>query len=104
MYEAQWDDSDPEKLEMVESFGIDLDPLPEVVPDPDNKYVFRILGWSFDLRDDNYEFSVDSVKAWVAWVAFLKSREKVNGTLDAPLRLEPKEEMELTEEGKEKWN
>lgn len=87
MYEAKWDDSDKEALETAESLGIDLNPLPEVTPMQDSQYGFMVADWSFDLRDDTYDFSVNAVKAWVAWVAFLKSREKVNGTLDAPMRI-----------------
>ena len=93
MYVAQWDDSDSEAIEEVESLGIDLNPLPEVIPNPDNQYMFMVGNWSFDLRDDTYQLSVEAVQAWVAWVAFLKSREKVNGTLDAPIRI-PEEYLE----------
>lgn len=93
MYVAQWDDSDKEAVEEAESFGINLNPLPEVIPHPDNSYMFTVGNWVFDLRDDTYQASVEAVQAWVGWVAFLKSREKVNGTLDAPIRI-PEEYLE----------
>jgi len=87
MYVAQWDDSDKEGVEEAESLGINLNPLPEVIPDPNDQYAFMVGNWAFDLRDDTYQSSVEAVRSWVAWVAFLKSREKVNGTLDAPIRI-----------------
>jgi hypothetical protein len=88
MWAVSWENEEGKEGEPTEvPFKLDLNPLPEMEPVVGDAYKFTCSGWEFDLRDDTYEFSVMSVKAWLAWVTFLKSREKVNGTLDAPMRI-----------------
>jgi len=86
MWAVSWENNENDEAPEV-PFKLDLNPLPEMEPVENDQYKFTCSGWEFDLRDDTYEFSVMSVKAWLSWVTFLKSREKVNGTLDAPMRI-----------------
>ena len=88
MWAVSWDSDEENSEESTDvPFKLNLNPLPEVEPVANDAYKFRCSGWEFDLRDDTYDFSIESVKAWLSWVTFLKSREKVNGTLDAPMRI-----------------
>ena len=88
MWAVSWEETGEEEHPEVDaSLRLDFNPLPDVEPVANDGYKFTCSGWEFDLRDDSYEFSLMSVKAWLSWIMFLKSREKVNGTLDAPMRI-----------------